>query len=88
MHNLKDILLHYHLKQLTHLFEFFDLHPNSCVCTSNLDVVIAVDPNPTTCTGDGSVDPIPAEVEIISYPVPSDNVLMPVCVFLNVSNCK
>ena len=47
--------------------------------------MIAVDPNPTTCTGDGSVDPIPAEVEIISYPVPSDRVLIPVCVFLNVS---
>ena len=52
---------------------------------NNLDVVIAVDPNPTTWTGDGSVDPIPELVEIISYPVPTARVLMPVWVFLNVS---
>ena len=45
---------------------------------NNLLVVIAVVPNPTTCTGEGSVDPIPDEVEIISYPVPSDSVLIPV----------
>ena len=52
---------------------------------NNLLVVIAVDPNPTTWTGDGSVDPIPDEVEIISYPVPYDSVLIPDWVFLNVS---
>ena len=55
---------------------------------NNLDVVIAVDPNPTTCIGDGSVEPIPAEVEMISYSVPSDNVVIPVCVFLNVSTAN
>ena len=52
---------------------------------NNLLVVIAVDPNPTTWTGDGSVEPIPDEVEITSYPVPIDNVLTPLCTFLNVS---
>ena len=35
---------------------------------------------------DGSVDPIPDDVEIMSYPVPTDSVLIPVeSVFLNVS---
>ena len=56
---------------------------------NNLLVVIAVVPNPTTWTGDGSVDPIPDDVEIISYPVPNDSVLIPVeSVFLNVSTAN
>ena len=48
----------------------------------------AVVPNPTTWTGDGSVEPIPEETDLISKPVPTvkEVEVMPVVlVSLNVS---